>query len=65
VVYASGATEHHMVKLDQPTTEVVLPTSAPVRGIELNRDEQALVVVERAAVTRSSTAAPDSKRTND
>ena len=44
VVYASGATDDHLVKLSQGSTFVQLPATGPVRGIELNRDEQALIV---------------------
>ena len=58
VVYASGATEDHFVKLSQGSTFVQLPASGPVRGIELNRDEQALVVVERGTTQRSRTGDP-------
>ena len=35
-----------------------LPASGPVRGIELNRDEQALIVVERGTTQRSQTGDP-------
>jgi hypothetical protein len=62
VVYASGATEDHLVKLSQGSTFVQLPASGPVRGIELNRDEQALVVVERGAGPRSRTGDSMSSR---
>ena len=58
VVYASGAIEDHLVKLSQGSTFVQLPASGPVRGIELNRDEQALIVVERGAAPRSRTGDP-------
>ena len=53
VVYASGAIEDHLVKLSQGSTFVQLPASGPVRGIELNRDEQALIVVERGTAPRT------------
>ena len=53
VIYASGAIEDHLVKLSQGSTFVQLPASGPVRGIELNRDEQALIVVERGNGARS------------
>ena len=53
VVYASGATDDHLVKLSQGSTFVQLPASGPVRGVELNRDEQALIVVERGAAPRT------------
>ena len=52
VVYASGATDDHLVKLSQGSTFVKLPASGPVRSIELNRDEQALIVVERGSGPR-------------
>jgi len=57
VVYASGATEDHLVKLSQASTQVDLPVTGPVRAVEVNRDEQALVVVDRGQVPR--TRAPD------
>ncbi len=53
VVYASGAVEDHLVRLSDGSTFVQLPASGPVRSIELNRDEQALVVVERGAPPRT------------
>ena len=62
VVYASGAIEDHFVKLSQGSTFVQLPASGPVRGIELNRDEQALIVVERGTTQRSQTGDPMSSR---
>jgi hypothetical protein len=62
VVYASGAIEDHVVKLSQGSTFVQLPASAAVRGVELNRDEQALVVVERGAAPRSRAGDPLSSR---
>ena len=52
VVYASGATDDHLVKLSQGSTFVQLPATGQVRGIELNRDEQALIVVERGSGPR-------------
>jgi len=58
VVYASGATDDHLVKLSEGSTFVQLPASSPVRGIELNRDEHALVVVERGAAPRTRTGEP-------
>jgi hypothetical protein len=58
VVYASGATEDHLVKLSDGSTFVQWPATGPVRAIELNRDEQALVVVERGAPPRSRTGEP-------
>jgi hypothetical protein len=53
VVYASGATEDHLVKLSNGSTFVQLPASGPVRAVELNRDDQALLVVERGAPPRT------------
>ena len=58
VIYASGASDDHLVKLSQGSTFVQLPASGPVRGIELNRDEQALIVVERGAAPRTRTGDP-------
>jgi hypothetical protein len=62
VVYASGAIEDHLVKLSEGSTFVQLPASGPVRGIELNRDEQALIVVERGAAPRTRTGDSMSSR---
>jgi len=72
VVYASGAIEDHLVKLSQGSTFVQLPASGPVRGVELNRDDQALIVVERGPAPRtrngdpmsSSKSVPQLKRSN-
>jgi hypothetical protein len=72
VVYAAGAIEDHFVKLSEGSTFVRLPASGPVRGIELNRDEHALIVVERGTAPRSRTgdsmsssqAVPQLKRSN-
>jgi hypothetical protein len=58
VVHASGAIEDHLVKLSQASTIVELPASGPVRGVELNRDEQALVVVERGSPSRTRIERP-------
>ena len=58
VIYPSGAAEDHLVKLSEGSTFVTLPASGPVRSIELNRDEQALVVVERGAAPRTRGADP-------
>ncbi|MEO5819425.1 MAG: M1 family aminopeptidase [Vicinamibacteraceae bacterium] len=58
VVLASGAIEDHVVKLSEGSTFVQLPASGPVRAVELNRDEQALVVVERGSPPRTRTAEP-------
>ena len=65
VVYASGATEDHLVKLSQGSTFVQLPASGPVRGVELNRDEQALVVVERGAAPRRRPAIRSASQASD
>ena len=53
VVYASGAVEDHLVKVSEATTTVDLPATAPVKTVELNRDDQALVVVERGTPPRT------------
>jgi hypothetical protein len=58
VIYANGGTEDHLVKLDQATTMVDLRVTGPVRSVELNRDEQALVIVERGPVPRTRTVDP-------
>jgi hypothetical protein len=58
VVYASGSSEDHLVKLTDQSTFVQLPVSGPVRAVELNRDDQALVVIERGAPSRTRTADP-------
>jgi hypothetical protein len=58
VVYASGASDDHLVKLDDGTTFVQLPVSGPVRSLELNRDDQALVVIERGPPPRTRTGDP-------
>jgi hypothetical protein len=58
VVYASGAADDHLVKLKDGSTFVQLPVSGPVRSLELNRDEQALVVVERGTPPRTRTGEP-------
>ena len=58
VVYATGATEDHLVKLSNGSTFVQLPASGPVRAIELNRDDQALIVVERGTAPRTRAADP-------
>ena len=58
VVYASGAIEDHLVKLSDGSTFVQLPASGPVRGIELNRDDQALAIVERGPASRTRGGEP-------
>jgi hypothetical protein len=58
IVYASGATEDHLVKLSDGSTFLQWPASGPVRSLELNRDDQALVVVERGAPPRIRTGDP-------
>jgi Peptidase family M1 domain len=58
VVHASGATADHFLKLSEGSTFVQLPASGPVRSIELNRDEQALIVVERGPAPRTRTGDP-------
>jgi hypothetical protein len=58
VVYASGGSDDHLVKLDEGTTFVRLPVSGPVRSLELNRDDQALVVIERGPPPRTRTGDP-------
>ena len=64
VTYASGASEDHLVKLSQPVTDLQFPAAAAVRSVELNRDDQALVIVERT-VTRSRNGGESlQKRTN-
>jgi peptidase M1-like protein len=63
VVYASGAAEDHLVKLREATTTVDLPATAPVKAVELNRDDQALVVVERGTPPRTrSSSEPSGNR---
>jgi hypothetical protein len=52
IVYVSGATDDHLVKLSDASTFLQLPVSAQVRSVELNRDEQALVVIERSPPPR-------------
>ncbi len=47
LVYSSGQEEDVLVRLSDATTEVRLPLSAPLRTIELNKDEGALVEVVR------------------
>jgi hypothetical protein len=58
IVYASGATEDHLIKLAESSTSVQLRATGPVRAIELNRDEQALVVVERGTPPRTRSGEP-------
>ncbi len=58
IVYASGATEDHLVKLADGSTFVQWPATGPVRAIELNRDDQALVIVERGAPPRTRAGEP-------
>ena len=58
VVYASGAVEDHLLKLGQASTTVDLPVTGAVRAVEVNRDEQALVVVDRGQVPRTSALDP-------
>ena len=58
IVYTSGATEDHLVKLADGSTFVQWPATGPVRAIELNRDDQALVIVERGAPPRTRTGKP-------
>ena len=53
LVYASGAIEDHLVKVSETTTTIDLPASGTVKSVELNRDDQALVVVDRGAVPRT------------
>ena len=58
IVYASGATEDHLVRLSEGSTFLQWPASGPVRAVELNRDDQALVIVERGAPPRTRTGDP-------
>jgi hypothetical protein len=60
IVYASGATEDHLVKVSEATTTIELPASGTVKAVELNRDDQALVVVERGAVPRTRSSSEPS-----
>ena len=58
VIYANGTTEDHLAKLDQGTTMLDLRVTGPVRSVELNRDEQALVIVERGPAPRTRAVDP-------
>ena len=58
LVYQSGAAEDHLVKLSKPLTEVRLPLSGALRSVELNRDDQALVIVDRTPAPRTRVADP-------
>jgi hypothetical protein len=53
VIYASGASDDHLVRLQEASTSVDLPVTAAVRSVEVNRDEQALVVVDRGQPPRT------------
>jgi hypothetical protein len=57
VITASGA-EDHLVRLSEGTTQLRFATAGPVRAVELNRDEQALVTIERGPAPRTRAADP-------
>jgi len=46
--------------VSEATTTIELPASGTVKAVELNRDDQALVVVERGAVPRTRSSSEPS-----
>ena len=47
IQYQSGTSEDRLVRLSEAVTEVEVPLSAPLRSVEVNRDEGALVEIAR------------------
>jgi hypothetical protein len=58
LVSASGTIQDHLVKVSEGTTMVTFPDSGPVRSVDLNRDEHALIVVERGSPARTRAVEP-------
>jgi hypothetical protein len=57
VMTAAGA-EDHLVRLTEGTTQLRFSTTGQVRGVELNRDDQALITIERGPAPRTRAADP-------
>jgi hypothetical protein len=58
VITASGAVEDHLVRLSEASTQLQFATAGQVRAVELNRDDQALVTIERGPAPRTRAADP-------